>query len=89
MSDGLIVVPTSAPRLHAGLILARSAVRGLGGTQAPQTGVSTGLSRRCEPQAQPTRWAERSVFCSSSVMVIGPTPPGTGVIAPATSSASL
>ena len=29
--------------------------------------------------------AARSVLCSRQAMVIGPTPPGTGVIAPATS----
>lgn len=33
-------------------------------------------------------WADRRVFCSKPVMVMGPTPPGTGVIAPATSFAS-
>src|SRR5690606_36687408 len=32
--------------------------------------------------------AARSVFCSNIVIVIGPTPPGTGVIASATSAAS-
>lgn len=31
--------------------------------------------------------AARNVFCMSMAMVIGPTPPGTGVIAPATSAA--
>lgn len=32
--------------------------------------------------------AARSVFCISMAIVIGPTPPGTGVMAPATSLAS-
>ncbi len=34
------------------------------------------------------RCAPSSVFCSSMAMVMGPTPPGTGVMAPATGSAS-
>jgi hypothetical protein len=33
-------------------------------------------------------FAEMSVFCRSIAMVIGPTPPGTGVIAEATFTAS-
>jgi hypothetical protein len=36
------------------------------------------------------RWRQAavSVFCSKQAMVIGPTPPGTGVIAPACGKAS-
>ena len=63
------------PDVHAaeGLAPARSLER--------QVGSSVALTRSCH-------CAARSVFASSVAIVIGPTPPGTGVIQPATSFAA-
>src|SRR5207237_370443 len=36
------------------------------------------------PRGAARSWAARSVFCNSMLIVIGPTPPGTGVSADAT-----
>ena len=45
-------------------------------------------SKRSHCAADISRLALSTVFCSSMVMVIGPTPPGTGVMNPARSLAS-
>ena len=48
---------------------------------------SSAAFRRNDP-GQVTRFAASSVFCSSIAMVMGPTPPGTGVMAAATAAAA-
>jgi SAM-dependent methyltransferase len=58
-----------------------------GGVTGPAVARDRPTALTAADQASPRRCrAAVSVFCSSIVTVIGPTPPGTGVIAPATSA---
>ncbi len=59
---------------------------GLSGTNRTAP-ASRGGSKAAEAN-HARRCAARNVFCINRAMVIGPTPPGTGVMAPATFTAS-
>ena len=81
--------PNTTPVVHEIPSDSATAHAVITGCQSVNFWVSAGRDRDSARQSTPSlRLSERSVFCISIVIVIGPTPPGTGVMDPAIFTAS-